>query len=114
MPRYQYVVLARAVEGREAEFDAWYDGQHLADVKKVAGVVRARRFNVVFQKVYALALPGYHSMAIYEIETDDPEAFLAGIAKLSGTAAMPQSDAMTKDGLIQIVGLAPGDDPQQS
>jgi hypothetical protein len=45
-------------------------------------------------------------MAIYEIETDDPEAFLAGISALSGTDAMPYSDAMTKDGLIQIVGLA--------
>jgi len=110
MPRYQYVVLARAVEGREAEFDAWYDGQHLTDVQNVPGVVSARRFNVVFQKVYTITLPAYRSMAIYEIETDDPETFLAGIAKLSGTAVMPYSDAMTKDGLIQIVGLASGDE----
>jgi len=107
MPRYQYVVLGCAVPGREQEFDAWYDGQHLADVKKVPGVLNAKRFNVVFQKVYTIALPAYRSMAIYEIETEDPQAFLAGISALSGTDAMPYSDAMTKDGLIQVVGLAP-------
>ena len=105
-------MLARAVEGREQEFDSWYDGQHLADVAKVAGVISARRFNVAFQKVYTLSLPSYRSMAIYEIETDDPEQFLADISKLSGTPAMPYCDAMTKDGLIQIVGLAAGGNPQ--
>lgn len=106
MARYHYVVLARAVAGREQEFDVWYDGQHLADVQNVPGVVNARRFNVVLQRVYDLALPTYRSMAIYEIETDDPEAFLAGIRQLSGTPAMPFSEAMTKEGLIQVVALA--------
>jgi hypothetical protein len=105
MPRFQYVVLAQAVAGREQEFDDWYDGQHIADVQRVPGVVSARRCNVVFQKVYDLAAPRYHSLAIYEIETDDPEAFLAGISKLSGTPAMPSSSALDKQGMIQIVGL---------
>lgn len=108
MARYQYVVLGCAVAGREQEFDAWYDGQHLADIHKVPGVLSARRFNVVFQKVYTITVPAYRSMAIYEIETDDPEAFLGHISSLSGTDVMPYSDAMTKDGLIQVVGLAAG------
>ena len=106
MARYQYIVLARAVEGREAESRAWYDGQHLADVQNVPGVIAAQRFDVAFQKVYELNAPQYHTLAIYEIETDDPEAFLANISSLSGTAAMPSTDALNKAGMIQIVGLA--------
>lgn len=106
MPRYHYVVLARPVEGGEQEFDHWYDTQHLADVKRVPGVISAQRFNIAFQKVYDLNAPAYRSMAIYEIETDDPEAFLAGISQLGGTDAMPLSTSLSKVGMIQIVGSA--------
>ena len=107
MARYQYVVLACAVEGREQDFDTWYDGQHITDVQNVPGVLSAKRCNVAFQKVYDLDAQKYHSMAIYEIETDDPEAFLAHIASLHGTPAMPSNDSLTKQGMIQIVGLIP-------
>jgi hypothetical protein len=103
MPRYQYVVLSRAVAGREQEFKDWYDGRHLADVRRITGVVSARRYDVTFQKVYDLDAPEWQSLAIYEIETDDPEAFLAEISRLAGTDAMPLSDAMTMGGLVQVV-----------
>ena len=114
MARYQYVVLARAVEGREDEYKAWYDTQHLADVQNVPGVLAARRFNVAFQKVYDLDAPQYHSLAIYEIETDDPEGFLANISSLGGTDAMPLTSALNKAGMIQIVALAAQCDPEPS
>ena len=109
MARYHYVVLVQAIAGREADFDEWYDTQHLADVKRVPGVVGARRFAIEFQKVYDLDAPRWRAMAIYEIETDDPKSFLDNISKLSGTAAMPSSDAMTKQGLVQVVALPVSD-----
>jgi hypothetical protein len=111
MARYHYVVLAAAVPGREAEFDEWYDKRHLADVAKVDGIVSGCRFNIVFQKVYDLDAPQWHSLTIYEIETDDPEAFLAHISSKAGTEAMPLSDALTKVGMIQVVGRAMGEIP---
>jgi hypothetical protein len=43
-------------------------------------------------------------MAIYELETDDPEITLAAIREASSTDIMPLSDAMTKDGMLTIVG----------
>ena len=109
MARYQYVVLVQAVAGREADFDEWYDTQHLADVKRVPGVVSAKRFNIEFQKVYDLDAPQWRAMVIYEIETDDPKRFLDTISSLSGTAVMPSSDAMTKHGLVQVVALPVGE-----
>lgn len=47
MARYSYVVLTRAVAGRETEFKRWYDEQHLADVQRVKSIISARRFSLV-------------------------------------------------------------------
>ena len=107
MALYQYVILSSALPGREEEFVTWYDKQHLADVQKVPGVVSARRFDVALQKVYDLDAPQYRSLAIYEVETDDPAGFLASISALSGTDAMPASDALSRAGMIQVLALAP-------
>jgi hypothetical protein len=104
MARYQYVILGQAVQGREDEFDAWYDNQHLGDVARIRGVVSARRFNVEWQKTTELEAPHWRSLAIYEIEADDPRAVVAAISAASGTEAMPISDAMTKSGLVQVLG----------
>jgi hypothetical protein len=107
MARYQYVVLTHALPGREQDFDTWYDTQHLADVQKVPGVIGARRFDVALQKVYDLDAPQYRSLAIYEVETDDPAGFLASISALAGTEAMPVSAALDRAGMIQILALQP-------
>ena len=103
MARYHYVILCQAVPGREAEFDEWYDTRHLHDVRRMDGVVSARRFNLDFQKVYDLDAPQWHSMTIYELDCDDPQALLDRIVTASKTAAMPLSDAMTKLGMVQVV-----------
>jgi hypothetical protein len=111
MARYHYVILSRTVPGKEAQFDEWYDKQHLADVAKVDGIISGRRFNIVFQKVYELDAPQWHSLTIYEIETDDPEGLLARLSSMSGSEAMPLSDALTKMGMIQVVGRLMGETP---
>lgn len=103
MERYYYVVLTRAVAGREAEFDTWYDEQHLGDVAKIAGVVSARRFPLLWQKVVELDAPEWRSLTVYEIEADDPKAVIALILKAAGTDAMPLSDAMARSGMIQAL-----------
>ena len=106
MPRYHHFVLLRAVPGREAEFDAWYDGRHLADVARIDGVVSARRFNIDWQKSRDFDAPQWRSLAIYEIEADDPHAVLAAISAVSETDAMPLSDAMTKEGMLRLLATA--------
>jgi hypothetical protein len=104
MARYSYVVLTRAKHGRETEFDRWYDERHLDDVVRVPGVVGAQRFNVIHQSVSALDAPQWRSLAIYEIDADDPQAVLKAISAVSGTELMPLSDALSRDGILQVVG----------
>ena len=73
MPRYKMVVLSRPVEGREAEFNEWYQHVHLGEVVAFSGFKSAQRF----RRVRSLTGPGnYPYLAIYEIETDDIDAVL--------------------------------------
>ena len=109
MGRYSYVVLTRAKPGREAEFRRWYDERHLSDVARIPGVVAARRFDVVHQKVVKLDAPQWHSMAIYEIEAEDPRSVLSAIYAASGSEMMPLTEAYNRDGLVEVIGM-PVDD----
>jgi len=103
MARFQYVILSRAEAGREAEFAAWYDGVHLADVARVEGVVSARRYPIRWISAETVDAPPWRSLAIYEIESDDPDTVIARIAEASGSIAMPISEALSMDGLVQIL-----------
>ncbi|MBJ7483119.1 MULTISPECIES: hypothetical protein [unclassified Brevundimonas] len=104
MGQYTYVAFICPTPGREQEFDHWYDTVHMPDVARMPGVVSARRFNIERIKTKDWEPPAWRSMAIYELETDDPEITLAAIREASGTEIMPLSDAMTKDGMLTIVG----------
>lgn len=103
MARFQYVILSRAEPDRENEFATWYDGVHLADVVRVDGVVSARRYPIRWIRAETVETPQWRSLAIYEIESDDPDAVIARIAETSGSDAMPISDALSLDGLVQIL-----------
>jgi hypothetical protein len=90
MAQYCFVVITDALPGREEEFNAWYDQQHLADVLRVPGFVAAQRFKLAQPEN---SLPGRY-LALYEIETEDPEAALAELTKRSGTEQMIMTEAM--------------------
>ena len=104
MARYHYVILSRSKPGREDEYRRWYAEHHLHDVARQPGVISARLFAPDVQRVYDLDAPAYVLMTIYELETDDPEALLAKIRGMSGSDAMPATDAIDKSGMVQIVG----------
>lgn len=104
MARFTYTVLSRAVPGREEEFVAWYRDRHLADVLRMPGVVRGQLVELGFQRVYDLAAPQYTLLTIYELEGEDPASIIDSIRAASGSEAMPASDALSKDGMIQVAG----------
>src|SRR5450756_1907603 len=68
MAKYRLVVLTEPVEGREAEYNTWYNEKHLQDVVAVPGFGAAQRFRLKeicggeFKQRY---------LAIYDIEADD-------------------------------------------
>lgn len=90
MRQYSFVVISDAVPGREEEFNAWYNEQHLKDVLKVPGFVAAQRFKLAEDES---KLPGRY-LAIYDIETNDPQAALAELVSRAGTPDMVMSETM--------------------
>lgn len=102
MARYQYVVMTEALPGREAEFEEWYANQHIPDVARVPGVIAARRFHI--DKV--ISGPdgaAWINLAIYEIESDDPDTVLAAIKARAGTDEMPMTDALARSSMVQVL-----------
>lgn len=102
MAKHVFVVFTEAQPGREAEFNAWYDNQHVPDVLKVPGFRCAQRFRVQpAPDGPANAPPRF--MALYEIETDDLAAVMAETKARAGTAAMPISDAMNAAATMTVL-----------
>jgi hypothetical protein len=87
LARYKLIALSNAKDGREEEFNDWYDKVHLPDMLKVPGVISGERFVNVF--------PAAHKfIAIYEVETESLEALAAEIQTRAGTDRMVVSDAL--------------------
>lgn len=70
-----YFVYANAVEGKDAEFGAWYD-QHIRDLMKLPGFVRAQRFKMSPRK--GKEDPPFKYLVVYEI-SGDPDTVLAAL-----------------------------------
>lgn len=89
-----YFVLSNAVEGRDDEFNDWYDSTHVPDILALEGFVSAQRF----RRSSALDRPGapapeFAYAAVYEIAGDPVEAVKRlGAAVKDGTVGI--SDAI--------------------
>jgi len=92
MGNYTLVVYTTPVEGREDDYNDWYDNQHLGDVIAAAGFDRAERLRLTD---IGTPTAGQHRyLALYQVETDDPGSAWKGLMAASGTDAMPMSDAI--------------------
>ena len=86
------VVFTQAVPGRDAEYNEWYDRQHLNDVLRIHGAVSAQRFDLVDGKAGADG-PPTRCLAIYEVQ-GDLSSFVAELRSRFGTDKMPASGAL--------------------
>ncbi|TAK68224.1 MAG: hypothetical protein EPO13_11775 [Actinomycetota bacterium] len=65
------MVMTNAVEGTDEEFNAWYDGRHVADVLALDGFVAAQRF--VFTPTEGNPTAPYKYLAMYIVADGDIE-----------------------------------------
>ena len=101
MAQYQLIALTNPVAGREEEFNRWYQEQHIPDLLAVPGFVSGQRYELT--DATGNGNPGWTSLAVYELECDDPDALMAEVRSRLGTPAMQRSDALepnTFTGLI--------------
>ena len=97
MARHILLVVTNPVPGRDDAYNRWYTEQHLKDVLKLDGFVAAERFRVLSEKTDN-RLSGQY-VAIYEIESDDPEAVYKRLGSASEAGQLLVSDAMSSDGM---------------
>jgi hypothetical protein len=95
---YTLIVYTSPVEGREEEYNAWYDDIHLREFSALPGVIGGRRF-----KVAAGGKAQY--AAVYELSSHPDQVMAAMNAGIkNGTVHM--SDALDL-GSVSTVTLTP-------
>jgi hypothetical protein len=95
MRKYKLLVMTKPVEGREQEYNDWYQNVHLPDVVAIDGYRSAQRYRLLRPMV-----PGadkFPYLAIYEIETDDIDGAVRALTERAGGERMVISGAMSRD-----------------
>jgi hypothetical protein len=107
MSRHYLLALTNAVRGQEAEFNRWYDEQHLTDVLEIPGVVGAQRLQVLDAFRGPLS---WNYLTLYELDTDDPAGLMQELGSRVGTELMPMTAAMDAStagaAILQAIGTA--------
>lgn len=86
MPKFKMLVFSNPAKGGdEANYNTWYNEQHIPDVCRVDGFTGAQRFKLNGEG------PAQY-LAIYELEAADPQAAIADLTLKSGTDAMVMTD----------------------
>lgn len=91
MGKYILLVQSNPTEGKEAEYNEWYDGTHLGEVLEVHGFTAAQRFKVAGEA--PTGAPDHNYLAIYEVEAEQPQDALDALFNAVG-GGMNMSDAI--------------------
>jgi hypothetical protein len=102
-----WVVFTRPVDGREAEFDKWYDEVHLPDVVSVPGVRAAQRYTLGPERRDQSLQPEFRHLAVYEVD-GDPEVVFPEITRRIAAGEMVLSEALDRPRTWQSVWHAHG------
>ena len=70
MTTYHVLIFLNPVEGREDDFQEWYENTHLDEVLATTGMRSAQRFGL--EMAVGLEMPNSH-LAVYETEADSAE-----------------------------------------
>jgi hypothetical protein len=108
MAKHVFVVMTNATGNRDAEFNKWYDNQHIPDVLRVPGFVAAQRFKISDAQL-GDAKSQWKYLALYELETDNPAASLKELQARLGTPAMVMSETLDMSNLGAFMFTAIGD-----
>jgi hypothetical protein len=93
MRKTYFLVFSSPVEGREDEYEKWYDEVHLQDVLAVDGVVAAQRFDHVPLDAPEAGEPPQKHLALYELDGDPNAVFTEFMARV-GSGQMVLSEAL--------------------
>lgn len=91
MGEYKLVVMSSPVDGREDEYNDWYDNQHLGDITALPGFENATRYELEPGQENSM---GHKYLAIYDMQTDDVDATMQTMISEAKSGRMHISDAL--------------------
>lgn len=89
--KHLVVVLTEPTEGREAEYNDYYEQLHLDEVLATTDMHSAQRFKLAAEQGRPCPLP---YLAVYEVEADDASSVLANLN--ASREQRIQSDALNR------------------
>ncbi len=98
MARHTFVVFTNPTEGREDDYNDWYDNTHLSDVLKVEGFVAAQRFKLADTDA-PQEFP-HRYMALYEVETDDLAKVAQALSEAGESGEMFISESLDRPAAV--------------
>ena len=93
------MVLTNPAEGREDEFNDWYDNQHLAEVVAVPGFISARRYQISPAQLTGFGGGTHRYLAVYWIE-GDAEASMTELAARLQDGTIDNPPCLNPDDIV--------------
>jgi hypothetical protein len=87
--------MTKPVEGREAEYNDWYQNVHLDDLVAIDGVKSAQRFHL--NQAVSCDKPPLPYLAIYDVETNDIDGVVKQLSERPQTGRMVVSTALSDE-----------------
>ncbi|MGZ4694587.1 MAG: hypothetical protein ACXWA3_13265 [Acidimicrobiales bacterium] len=90
------LVFSNPAEGRDADFDEWYNQVHLPEILATPGMVSAQRYDLYEAEIYraqGATPPAHRYLTIYEME-GDVDAIMLKIREGVGSGAIVMSDCL--------------------
>jgi hypothetical protein len=104
-PVATWIVLTNPAEGREAEFNEWFDNRHIHDSLAVPGFVSGQRFRLDAARFGET--PRWQYLVLYEISLDGAQASRDEAFRRAGTPQMPNPGNLAPGSATLLVGPIP-------
>jgi len=109
MAKYMMFAFTNPIEGREAEYNDWYDNVALPVYRSLPGLKPLGRYKLAgLPKAFSFEMDDtWQYMSMYEFTTDDPKAFLEKTKEIvSSRTDYYFSDAIDKTRFYEPVFVA--------
>ena len=96
MPTTTYLVFSNPVDGKEDEFNEWYDTVHLPEVLATPGMRSAQRFAILETDIThssPMPKPAHRYLLVYEMD-GDVDAIMGKISAAAQDGTMHMNDAL--------------------
>ena len=93
-----YLVFSNPVDGKDREFNEWYDAVHVPEVLATPGMVSAQRFDLRDTEIVRLAgmTPAHRYLLVYEMD-GDPDVVMGKIQEAVASGDIAMSDVLDLD-----------------